>query len=88
MLRPYSGRKRNATGYVLLTGSPYRNAEGISKLKSCLHDAIINPAPRIGEKIDQSELYRQCSPRMVKETKIKELEKCECVSSVMNIAPV
>ena len=25
--RTYSGRKRKATGYVLMTGSPYRDAE-------------------------------------------------------------
>ena len=28
--RTYSGRKRKAKGYVLLTGSPYRDAEGSS----------------------------------------------------------
>ena len=39
-------------------------------------------------KIDQSELYRKFSPRRVMDTTIEELEKCECVSSVMNIAPV
>ena len=46
--RTHSGRKRKATGYVLLTGSPYRDALGYSQLRSCLHDAIINAAPRIG----------------------------------------
>ena len=44
----YSGRKRKATGYVLLTGSPYRDAEISSQLRSCLHYAIINAAPIIG----------------------------------------
>ena len=33
-------------------------------------------------------LYRQCPPRRVKDTHLKELEKCECVSSVMTIATV
>ena len=46
----YSGRKWKATGYVLITGSPYRDAEGLSLLGSCLYDAIINAAPRIGGK--------------------------------------
>ena len=55
----YSGRKHKATGYVLITGSPHRGAEGYLQLRSCLHDAIVNAAPRIGEKIDQLELYRQ-----------------------------
>ena len=48
--RTYSGRKRKAKGYVLLTGSPYRDSEGSSQLISCLHDAIVNAAPRIGGK--------------------------------------
>ena len=52
----YSGRKRKATGYVLITGSPYRDAEGYPHHRSCLHDAIINAAPRIGREIDKSEL--------------------------------
>ena len=52
--RTYSGRKQKATGYVLLTCSPYRDAEIYSQLISCLHDIIINAAPRIGVKIDQS----------------------------------
>ena len=46
--RTYSGRKRKATGYVLLTGSPYCDAEGYSQHRSCLHDDIINAAPKIG----------------------------------------
>ena len=53
----YSGRKWKATGYVLITGSPYRDAKGSPHHRSCLHDAIINAAPRIGEIIDKSELY-------------------------------
>ena len=56
--RTYSGRKRKATGYVLITGSPYRDAEGSPHHISCLHDAIINAAPIFGKKIDKSELYR------------------------------
>ena len=54
MRQTYSGRKRKATGYVLITGSPYSYAEGSPKNRLCLHDAIINAAPRIGKKIDQS----------------------------------
>ena len=44
----YSGRKRKATGYVLITGSPYRDTEGSPQLRSYLHDGIVNAAPRIG----------------------------------------
>ena len=51
MRRVYSGRKLKATGFVYLQGSQYRDAEGFSQLRSCLHDAIINAAPRIGGKL-------------------------------------
>ena len=88
MRRTYSGRKQKATGYVLITGSPYCDAEGSPHHRLCLHDAIINAAPRIGGGVDQSELYRQCSPRRVMDTAIYELEKCECVSSIIKIEPV
>ena len=50
--RKYSGRKRKATGYVLITGSPYRDAERSPLNILCLHDAIIKAAPRIRGKID------------------------------------
>ena len=60
-------------------GSPYRDAEGSSQLKSCIHDAIINAAPRIRKNNDKLELYRQCQLRRAKDTQMTELEKCECV---------
>ena len=85
MSRKYSGRKLKETGYVLITGSPYRDAEGYPHHRSCLHDAIINAAPIIGEKIDKSELYRQCSPRRLMDTTIEDLDKCECVSSAIKL---
>ena len=75
----YSGIKQKATGYVLITGSPYRDNEGSPHQRSCFHDEIINAAPRIGKKIDKSELYRQCSPRRVMDTTIEEFDKFECV---------
>ena len=71
-----------------MTGSKYRDAEGSSNHRSCLHDAIINAAPRVVEEIDQSELYRQCSPRRTMNTAMYELESCECVSSVIKIESV
>ena len=48
--RTYSGKKRKASGYVLITGSSYRDAEGSPHHRSCLHDAIINAAPISGGK--------------------------------------
>ena len=50
MRRTNSGRKRKATGHVLIIGQPYRDAEVSSQLRSCLRDAIVNSAPRIGGK--------------------------------------
>ena len=44
----YSRRKRKATYYVLITGSPYLDAEVYPHHRSFLHDAIINAAQRIG----------------------------------------
>ena len=70
MCRTHSGRKLKATGYILIAGSPYRDAEVSPHIRSCLHDAIINAASRIGGNFDQSELYRQCSPRRVMDTTI------------------
>ena len=52
--RTYSGRKQDATGYDYIAGSPYCDDEGFPKLRSCLHDAIINSDPRIGGKIYKS----------------------------------
>ena len=45
----YSGRKRKETGYVYITSSSYCDAEGLSQLRSCLHDEIMNASPRIGK---------------------------------------
>ena len=38
--------------------------------------------------LNKFELYRQCLPRNVKDTEIKDLKKCECASYVMTIVPV
>ena len=46
--RTYSLRKRRATCYVYLNGSPYCDAKGSSQLRSCLHDATIDASPIIG----------------------------------------
>ena len=60
--RTYSGRKGRATYYLHPKGSPYRDAKGSAQLRSCLYDAIINSAPRIGGNIDKMYFYRQCTP--------------------------
>ena len=44
----YSRIKLWATCYFYLNGSPYHDAEVLSQLRQCLHNDIINHAPRIG----------------------------------------
>ena len=56
----YSGRKIKATGYVCITGSPYRDAEWSSQLRSYLHYAIINAALIIGGKSRNSNCIDNC----------------------------
>ena len=50
------GRKRKPTGCIFLSGSGLRDALGNLKLRSCLQDAVINYAPRIGKFINKEEL--------------------------------
>ena len=47
------GKKRKATGCVFIPGSGFREAEGNLKKRSCLQDAVINSAPRIGKFINK-----------------------------------
>ena len=61
------GRKRKPTGFIYLPGSKLCEVEGHFTMRSCLQDAIINSAPRIGEYINKMELYRQFPPRRVKD---------------------
>ena len=53
------GRKRKAAGCIYLPGSDFREAEDHLSMRSCLQDAVINSAPRIGKYINKQELYRQ-----------------------------
>ena len=57
-------------------------------MRSCLKDAVINSAPRIGKFINKQELYRKFPPRRVKNSHIYEIENCASVSNVMNITPI
>ena len=57
------GGKRKSTGYIYLPGSKFREAEGHLTMRSCLQDAVINYAPRIGKYINKLESYRQVPPR-------------------------
>ena len=57
-------------------------------MSSCLQDAVINSAPRIGKYINKLELYRQCTPRRVKDKKMTEIENTSCVINFMRVTPV
>ena len=57
-------------------------------MSSCLQNAVINSAPRIGKYIDKQELYRQCPPRKVKDTNISETENISCVKNIMKVTTV
>ena len=56
------GSKIKSTGYMYPPGYKYREAEGHLKLRSCLKDAVIKSASRIGKYIH--------FPRRVKDTNI------------------
>ena len=73
LARQNFGRKRKPTGCIFLPGSGFRETEGNLKIRSCLQDAVINYAPRIGKFINKLELYRQCPPRRVKNSHISEI---------------
>ena len=51
ILWTYSGRKQRATCYVYIKVSLCSDYEGSPQLRSCLHDKIINAAPRTGKKL-------------------------------------
>ena len=51
--------KEKPTGFIYLPGSKFCEAEGNLTTSSCLQDAIINSAPRIGKYTNKLELYRQ-----------------------------
>ena len=51
-------RKRKPTEYIFIPGLGFREAESNLKMRSCLQDAVINSAPRIGKFINKLELYR------------------------------
>ena len=67
------GKKIKATGCIFIPGSGFREAEGNLKMRSCLQDAVINSAPRIGSFFNKLELYRQCPPRRVKDSLISDI---------------
>ena len=57
--RDNSGKKRKSTGFIYIPGSKLREAEGLLLMRSCLQDAVINYAPRIGKYMYKHDLYRQ-----------------------------
>ena len=88
IVRETFGRKIKSTGFIYLPGSKFRGAEGHLSMRSCLQDAVINSAPRIGKYINKLEFYRQFPPRRVKNKKMSEIENTSCMRNVMRVIPV
>ena len=82
------GIKRKSHRFIYFPGSKFRESEGYLKMISCLQDAVINSTPKIGKYINKLELYRQCPPRRVKDTKMSEIENISCVRNVIRVTPV
>ena len=57
-------------------------------MRSCLQDSVIISAPEIGRYINKLEFYRQCPPRIVKDTNMNEIENSSCVKNFMIVNPV
>ena len=88
MTKDNFGRNIKSTGCIYLPGSDFREAEGHLSMRSCLKDAVINFAPRIGKYIDKQELYRQFPHRKAEDTNISEIENTSCVRNAMKVTPV
>ena len=57
-------------------------------MRSCLQDAAIISAPRIGKITEKHELYRLFPPIRVKDSYIYEIENTSCVRNVMEVTIV
>ena len=82
------GRKRKPAGYIFLPGSKSCKAGGHLKLRSCLHDSVINCSPSIIKYTNKHELYRKCPPIRVKDTNMNEIQNSSCVINFMTLIPV
>ena len=71
----YSVIKHKATVFFYLEVSPYRDAEGLLHMRSCMNYAINNDAPIIVGGTYNNKLYRKSKPVRAKETKMEEFEK-------------
>ena len=58
------------------------------KLNLCLHGAIINYAPRIGNYINKKESYIQFPEKRLKDTNINEIKNNAYVYYVMTVTPI
>ena len=81
-------RKIKSTGYIYLPGYQYREAGFHLKLRSCLHDAVINYSPSIGNYINKHTFYIQYPPRRVKDKNMNDIENSLCVRNVIILTPV
>ena len=71
--------KKRGTGFIDVVGVE----KAVGKLRSCLHDSVIDGAARVGASIDKDELYQQRPPRRTKNTTVEEIETAECVAKAV-----
>ena len=66
--------------------SGYIDVPGISKatggLRSCMQDAALNGAARIGVAVDKKTLYRECPVRRTTDRSIEQIEAAPCMGGV------
>ena len=80
--------RKKSTGFIYLPESEFLETEGYLMMRSCLQDTVIISAPKIGKYLNKLELYRQCPPRKVKNTKSYEIENTSCVRNSMRVTLV
>ena len=82
------GGEKKPKGFIYIPGYQFHQAKIDLELKACLHNAVINAAPGIGKFANRNKLYRQFSPRSVKDANMNETKNASCVFSVMTITHV
>ena len=82
------GKKGKATGYIFIPGTQFHEAEIHLKMRSYIHNDIINSAPSIGKYMNKHELYRKCPPRRVKYKITNEIKNETCVINFTTVTPV
>ena len=73
-------QKQGPTGYVDLKG--VKRVIG-GDLRSCLHDAVLNGALRVGAPLEKEELYENVPPKRTTDTPLWDVLQASCVQRVL-----